>query len=1558
MFIPTSNSRDHSFLPIRKILPQKNIPEIGSVVPVEILDKPSIPSYEVPIGHENKEISGNIQEPSSVNEADTTENKVEEPAEPSAFHVVSYPDGHKELTTDLLEACNPIVQPEISASACHSIEPSGSGEQENEPKLSAQVKHFSAKVVQQEHCENSDTSASNKEPVEASLTETEENQVLAQTETEAVQMEGVNIEDIDDAVERALLGEVGEDSCGKSAGDNSIELEGLQAKSADLNEGCDPGQSDSTTDILRTPQAHRIEKVYDIDEETRMGLDATPVSDQPLLKESFTYPSLPPKKLFQIDDTKDSEASDTETKMSMSMTDTEDIRLSHTVSIDDSTNVSVTSDSNTEAPTPTSTRKPFRATREGIGVSHDGLSEGGERVFTAENLFEYQWPLDGGEWHLLQEQVSEYLKIKSFKRKYPDLDRRVCDKEEKDFLRDRGVVTETQSDLGLTALRSEEVYDLMMKDYNDKYQEYITFLQEKQRKVIREKHKEYSEQAKIDKSKMESYSKKAARSAAEFNAHMMREKKDERRAYFDLQTYTVHFPKSKFSTLPPRRTKIGAYPVAVLTGQYQDHFRKYNPEELKYFPVKTVLQDPRKPVKFVRPMPESVRLAILEKQKPPPPPPEEKMEVQVQEVSAVDDTENKENTVVPESMAVPEVESVAPLIETVEPFTPQAKVEKKSNIKSSGKKRPKIELSPERPKKTFKKARESLRAAEATIPSEDSVTADGTETNTADGKNLIPKIHGLEKCRICKQRSTKEERKNEKIVKCAQCGKIGHTSCLDLTEELVAVIKTYPWQCMECKTCVKCLDPFDEDKMMFCDRCDRGYHTFCIGLEALPTGHWECGSCEGFPIILAKKKSNANEGVSPEQIKSEGADVSSSPAAKTDPPIEPTLKEKQELLEEGEIRVEGPITALPVAESGLAETASLIPGDATGILTPASLLKIERRGRKRKYPADPTKAKSSPKKPKANVTPKQDRVTGERQSKRLKIKEEEEEEKKEKELKEEEKKEKELKEEEEKKEKKLKGDEEKKDKELRKKKKRLRKLAAEAAASAAAAAAEAYAASHPDEDCGEMLAQSRAQKMKAVSSDKSRETGEAKDTETTASVESSQGAAGNGGETNSAEVSVKKIEDSKISEEAVAKISEEAPAEITCDPKVDQKVADTAQSSDMKSSPPQSVGLHEEPTSKGSEPIAKNVVETDVPKVEESSKVKEESASLHNVKLSISDKLESTEISKLTDQPATMSSGDSESEISGSSDKIINEKEAMSLPDQIEEAASIDESIKPSVQEESQDTTVSNKSVPQASPTAPSSDSLPVVQTEPESPPKSVDLTSAGQASDQAVSDDPLSNPTECLVKTGELPISSTSAEEMKLNVQTEKAQDNKKSNMAQNESKVDPDKSITENESEASLSLKPEETKEVISSSILSSESTTKPQAQQKLENETLSSTVTTSKPEDLLPPTQTSDQSQAIASSESENPQLSPSASTPLPSSSHPSTELLSVCHLPLRLFLKLTTTSRPHSPPVFSPWAPNPSRNKWCPQEDLFKRHNQSHPMRQQRTLKGSHLGRGFN
>lgn len=60
-----------------------------------------------------------------------------------------------------------------------------------------------------------------------------------------------------------------------------------------------------------------------------------------------------------------------------------------------------------------------------------------------------------------------------------------------------------------------------------------------------------------------------------------------------------------------------------------------------------------------------------------------------------------------------------------------------------------------------------------------------------------------------------------------------------MTPELVAMIKTYPWQCMECKTCIICGQPHHEEEMMFCDVCDRGYHTFCVGLDAIPSGNKE-----------------------------------------------------------------------------------------------------------------------------------------------------------------------------------------------------------------------------------------------------------------------------------------------------------------------------------------------------------------------------------------------------------------------------------------------------------------------------------------------------------------------------------------------------------------------------------------------------------------------------------------------------------------------------------------------------------------------------------------------
>ena len=71
------------------------------------------------------------------------------------------------------------------------------------------------------------------------------------------------------------------------------------------------------------------------------------------------------------------------------------------------------------------------------------------KEFTVDQVVEYQWPVDkGGESLMLQEQISEYLGVKSFKRKYPDIKRRMVEAEEKTYLREKGLVTESMSDLG------------------------------------------------------------------------------------------------------------------------------------------------------------------------------------------------------------------------------------------------------------------------------------------------------------------------------------------------------------------------------------------------------------------------------------------------------------------------------------------------------------------------------------------------------------------------------------------------------------------------------------------------------------------------------------------------------------------------------------------------------------------------------------------------------------------------------------------------------------------------------------------------------------------------------------------------------------------------------------------------------------------------------------------------------------------------------------------------------------------------------------------------------
>lgn len=109
----------------------------------------------------------------------------------------------------------------------------------------------------------------------------------------------------------------------------------------------------------------------------------------------------------------------------------------------------------------------------------------------------------------------------------------------------------------------------------------------------------------------------------DFNSQLQRERRDERRACFDLQTMVkkkkpvehstfssffflqqIHFPSHRQFRLSSSRTKIGAYPLPILPGQYQDAFIPYQSNELKYMPINTAIFYYPKPLALIQSEPQ------------------------------------------------------------------------------------------------------------------------------------------------------------------------------------------------------------------------------------------------------------------------------------------------------------------------------------------------------------------------------------------------------------------------------------------------------------------------------------------------------------------------------------------------------------------------------------------------------------------------------------------------------------------------------------------------------------------------------------------------------------------------------------------------------------------------------------------------------------------------------------------------------------------------------------------------------------------------------------------
>nr|CAD7568557.1 unnamed protein product [Timema californicum] len=395
-----------------------------------------------------------------------------------------------------------------------------------------------------------------------------------------------------------------------------------------------------------------------------------------------------------------------------------------------------------------------------------------DKEFTVDMISEYQWPLDKtGEHLMIQEQISQYLGVKSFKRKYPDIRRRPVEAEEKTYLRDKGLVSEYMSDLGLTAVISSEILDIMYADFQEKYEEYRRFMRDRQAKEFTTKQKAISAVTSGEKSKQD-YKEKALSSAANWNATFNRNRREQRRSCFDLQSFTIQYPSNRCLKMTPEETpKVGDYPIALIPGQFTDFYKAYTPTELRYFPLNTVLYGPMKPNERQDP-------AIVSDDS--------------QSDSDDSSSSNSSSSSSSSDDSADSDDSESSCGEA-EPESTQEQVKEGETDKE--------------------KEKEKLRDATAT-------------------------------CKVCSgDKNKNKESKPELLIHCGQCTSSSHPSCLDLTLDMVPHIKRYNWQCTDCKTCIQCKDPADEDKMLFCDMCDRGYHIYCVGLRRVPSGRWHCKEC-------------------------------------------------------------------------------------------------------------------------------------------------------------------------------------------------------------------------------------------------------------------------------------------------------------------------------------------------------------------------------------------------------------------------------------------------------------------------------------------------------------------------------------------------------------------------------------------------------------------------------------------------------------------------------------------------------------------------------------------
>lgn len=67
---------------------------------------------------------------------------------------------------------------------------------------------------------------------------------------------------------------------------------------------------------------------------------------------------------------------------------------------------------------------------------------------------------------------------------------------------------------------------------------------------------------------------------------------EDRRIHMDLQNFNIHVPEAKRKKMTYPTKGPSLYPVALVVGQFAEHYKTYSPLELQCYPINTALTNP------------------------------------------------------------------------------------------------------------------------------------------------------------------------------------------------------------------------------------------------------------------------------------------------------------------------------------------------------------------------------------------------------------------------------------------------------------------------------------------------------------------------------------------------------------------------------------------------------------------------------------------------------------------------------------------------------------------------------------------------------------------------------------------------------------------------------------------------------------------------------------------------------------------------------------------------------------------------------------------------------